>query len=281
MTQAEFDELYREWKSHDFIPHDRYILQLSDVDLSDVNLDYLRLCYCKLTNVILPSCIMFTDLSGATITNCFQSSIRFRFCSLYTANLVCCQFEMDCRMTNLRLISFYATRINLRLDCSEFTLSEITDYMPYEVSDPISTSSLVIISSVIDSYISEFAINSDKVKLDYSISLACPSHGSFIGWKKVVTQEGSPCICKLEILESAKRSSAQGYKCRADKAKVLEITRIYDNANIDKATSFYDSGFIYRVGEYVSVDNFADNRFNECAPGIHFFVDRQKALDYN
>ena len=33
--------------------------------------------------------------------------------------------------------------------------------------------------------------------------------------------------------------------------------------------------FIYKVGETVTVDNFDDNRFNECAPGIHFYMDRE------
>ncbi len=281
MTQAEFDELYQEWKNHSFDIYDPYRLQLSDVDLSDVNLDHLHLCYCKLTNVVLPDSIMFTNLTGATITNCCQSFIRFHYCSLYLVDFVCCQFERsDCRMTNLGLISLYATQINLNLDRSEFSLEEISDYIPYSISNPINTPTLVVINGGADSYIGESVLTCDKVKLDCSIGLACPSHGSFIGWKKVFITEESACICKLEIPASARRSSALGNKCRADKAKVLEITRICDNAKIDEAKSFYDSEFIYRVGEYVSVDNFEDNRFKECAPGIHFFVDREKALNY-
>lgn len=277
MTQAEFDNLYQEWKSH----HDPCRMQLSDVDLSGVNLDHLQLTDCTLTNVVLPNCIMFTDLTSATIINCFQRYISFHYCTLYSVDFECCQFEyLDCNMTNLRLISLYATQINLMLDCSEFSPALITDNIPHKISNPISTSTLVVIGGVAGSYIGESALACDKVKLDCSIGLACPSHGSFIGWKKVFTQENAPCICKLEIPESAKRSSAQGCKCRADKAKVLEITRICDNAKVDEATSMYDNSFIYRVGEYVSVDAFEDNRFKECAPGIHFFVDREKALNY-
>ena len=31
----------------------------------------------------------------------------------------------------------------------------------------------------------------------------------------------------------------------------------------------------------VEVDNFCENRWNECAPGIHFFINRQEAINYN
>lgn len=42
-----------------------------------------------------------------------------------------------------------------------------------------------------------------------------------------------------------------------------------------------DRSFIYRVGETVSVDDFDNNRWNECAPGIHFFVTRDEAVKYS
>jgi hypothetical protein len=38
--------------------------------------------------------------------------------------------------------------------------------------------------------------------------------------------------------------------------------------------------FAYKVGDMVSVDDFDTNRWNECAPGIHFFITRQEAVDY-
>ena len=121
------------------------------------------------------------------------------------------------------------------------------------------------------------------------LPLACPSHGAFIGWKKiyveVVTDPSKDfvlkhAICKLEIPASAKRSSATGYKCRCDKAKVLSITRMSDGKKFDKGVSSYDKSFEYEVGKTVSVDNFDDNRWNECAPGIHFFTDRAEAERY-
>ena len=112
------------------------------------------------------------------------------------------------------------------------------------------------------------------------IPMACPDTGAFIGWKKANCGE----IIKLLILEDAKRSSATGRKCRCDKAVVLSIEKdgaIHDKPEPDFfVRSSFDTDFVYRVGETVSVDDFCEDRFNECAPGIHFFINRQEAIEY-
>ena len=108
--------------------------------------------------------------------------------------------------------------------------------------------------------------------------ICCPEVGSFIAWKKV---RGN-LIVKLEVTETAKRSSAFGRKCRCSEAKVLDIQNL-DGTSVDDATvaySTHDSNFAYRVGETVRVDNFDEDRRNECAPGIHFFITRQEAVEY-
>ena len=51
-------------------------------------------------------------------------------------------------------------------------------------------------------------------------------------------------------------------------------------ANIEAVTSNRDPSFIYRVGELVSVDDFDEDRWNECSTGIHFFINRQEAVEY-
>ena len=105
--------------------------------------------------------------------------------------------------------------------------------------------------------------------------IACPEKGSFIGYKKC----RGDLIVELEICEDAKRSSATTRKCRCDKAKVIAITSP-DGGAEEAAQSGYNPNFIYRVGDIVSVPDFDDNRWNECAPGIHFFITRQEAVDY-
>ena len=106
--------------------------------------------------------------------------------------------------------------------------------------------------------------------------IACPTDGSFIGWKKA-----SGYIVKLQIPEDARRISAGGEKCRCDKAYVVEIQNMDGmKADIETIHSDYDSSFVYTVGATVQVSNFDDDRWNECAPGIHFFIDRRAAVEH-
>ena len=106
--------------------------------------------------------------------------------------------------------------------------------------------------------------------------LSCPTEGSFIGWKKA-----SGHIVKLRIPEDARRSSATGHKCRCDKAYVMEIQNMDGTkATEDTVHSDRDQNFVYTVGATVEVPDFDDNRWSECAPGIHFFIDRRAAVEY-
>mgnify|MGYP001751333817 CR=1 FL=1 len=106
--------------------------------------------------------------------------------------------------------------------------------------------------------------------------LSCPTEGSFIGWKKA-----SGHIVKLRIPEDARRSSATGDKCRCDKAYVMEIQNMEGTrATVDTVRSNYDPNFVYTVGATVEVSDFDDNRWSECAQGIHFFIDRRAAVEY-
>ena len=111
-----------------------------------------------------------------------------------------------------------------------------------------------------------------------SFPISCPEEGEFIGFKKA---KGG-YIVKLKITEDAKRCSASGRKCRCSKALVLSITKTdgTDDGTTEIASS-YDKTFIYRVGEIVEVAEFCENRWNECAPGIHFFITRKEAERYN
>lgn len=106
--------------------------------------------------------------------------------------------------------------------------------------------------------------------------MACPEKGSFIAFKKAGCY-----IIELFIPSNAKRCSATSRKCRCSKAKVISITTLSgDKTNITEVHSNYDPNFIYKLGEYVEVKNFDDNRWNECSTGIHFFITRQEAVNY-
>ena len=108
------------------------------------------------------------------------------------------------------------------------------------------------------------------------IPMVCPEEGDFIGWKKAGDK-----IVKLRIPEDALRSSATTRKCRCNKAEVIEIYNI-DGTIADEriVSSNYNSSFTYEVGKTVEVQYFDTNRWNECTRGIHFFINRQEAINY-
>ena len=108
------------------------------------------------------------------------------------------------------------------------------------------------------------------------IPFACPDSGSFIGYKKA-----RGYVVKLEILADARRCSSTGRKCRCDKARVLTISNLDGtDANISSVSSDRDESFIYTVGEVVEVPDFDTYRWNGCTTGIHFFINRQEAVEY-
>ena len=106
--------------------------------------------------------------------------------------------------------------------------------------------------------------------------IACPEKGMFTAFKKA-----RGYIIELEIPSDALRSSSTTRKCRCSKAKVVSITNLDGTpSDIKSVASCHDSKFIYNLGETVEVSNFDTNRWNECAPGIHFFITRQEAVVY-
>ena len=108
------------------------------------------------------------------------------------------------------------------------------------------------------------------------IPMVCPEEGDFIGWKRAGDK-----IVKLHIPQDALRSSATTRKCRCNKAEVVEIYNI-DGTIADEriVSSNYDSSFTYEVGKTVEVQDFDTNRWEECAKGIHFFINRREAINY-
>ena len=109
------------------------------------------------------------------------------------------------------------------------------------------------------------------------IPMACPDSGGFTAWKKARGK-----VVKLLVPEDARRSSSTGRKCRCDKAIVLSIQNLDGtDAGIVSVPSDRDKDFIYKIGETVTVPDFCEDRFEECAAGIHFFINRQEAVEYN
>ena len=100
--------------------------------------------------------------------------------------------------------------------------------------------------------------------------------GDIIGWKKC--NEG---IVKLIIPAKAKRSNATGRKCRAEYA-IDKGHFDFDGKRTRKDfTSTYDSSFVYKVGGTIKPNEWDENRWAECSSGVHFFITRYEAENYN
>ena len=109
-------------------------------------------------------------------------------------------------------------------------------------------------------------------------AMCCPEEGAFVGFKRCRNN----LIVKLLITEDAKRNSSTTRKCRCSKAKVLEILTTEGKKAVErKAVSIKDGNFVYKVGKTVFVKNFCEDRWKECAAGIHFFLTFDEAVKYN
>lgn len=110
------------------------------------------------------------------------------------------------------------------------------------------------------------------------IPYVCPTEGAFIGWK--VGCNGQ--LIKLLIPADARRVSPYGErKCRCDKAFVLEIQNMDGTpAEGGTACSLWSPDFYYKVNEWVYPDQFDNDRSCACSHGIHFFMERQEAVNY-
>ena len=127
--------------------------------------------------------------------------------------------------------------------------------------------------------------DANHVKLSIAKTSILPDEGDIIGWKKAWTDDTMPprsVIVKLLIPADAQRSNATGRKCRASKARVLDLQDKQGNSLPSDTTAYsgHDTDFTYKKGETIHVEDFDTNRWKECAPGIHFFITRIEAVEY-
>ena len=214
---------------------------LSDADLRGFDLSDTNLSYAYLNDANLSD----ADLRDANLMGADLSGVDLRNADLSDTNLR----NADLRNANLR----NADLMGADLRCTDSRCANLSD------------------ADLRGANLKNVKTNINTI----GYNLACPEEGSFIGYKRA-----SGCMVKLLILDDAKRSSATTYKCRCDKAKVLDIENIKTGEKVEEVKSSYDSEFIYRVGKIVTVEDFDENRWNECSTGIHFFVNKENALNY-
>lgn len=115
------------------------------------------------------------------------------------------------------------------------------------------------------------------------VPMTCPVEGDIIGWKVCRGQNNrTPYLVKLHIPDGAKRTSGLGSrKCRCERAQVLDILHIDGTpAKETIVVSYYDKTFAYTKGQWVRSDYYDNDRRFVCSSGIHFFMERQEAINY-
>lgn len=229
--------------------------------------------YCKLLDR--------ANFYSVTITDC-----DFSGCSLHDTNFAA---------SRLKQVKF----IDARLSLSNFMSSYIDEcnFSGANLCGTVLYSSELRHCNFLDAKFEntcfQFCTARDLQNMPY-LPMACPEEGAFVAWKagfllhhKSITSFGlettEPALIKLLIPADAKRSSSFGRKCRASKAKVLDIYHLNGSKCLEGAVvqSAWDSDFLYHVGDVVEPEEpFDEDRWVECSSGIHFFMNRQEAIDY-
>ena len=253
-------------------------------DLSDKNLSGLDLRNANLIEADLSN----ASLSNSNLSNANLNNANLREANLYGANLI----EADLNNADLidaDLNNACLRYANLRKACLRYANLRKADLRKADLSEADMYEADLSEADMYEADLKEAnllgtnlkntntvcAVINEDTKIDYPI--ACPKTGSFIGYKKAVFRK----IVKLQICEDAKRSSATTKKCRCSKALVLAIENIDgSDSGLKGIASIYDPSFIYRVGKIAEVPDFDNNRWRECSPGIHFFANRQDAVEY-
>ena len=263
-------DLHEKWliKEPDGKRANLYMADLRGADLSGAYLSGAKLSGADLRGADLSG----ADLSGTNLRCANLIGADLSGCNLGCADLSgsnLCRTNLSCTylyMANLsRTILSYSDLSNADLCCADLSASDINgaDLSGADLSG----------ADLRGADLSGADLSGAK---NINCPISCPEKGSFIGFKKA-----NGLIIELEIPSDALRSSATTRKCRCSKAKVISITNPDGSpSNVTSIPSSWDGNFVYRIGDIVEVADFDTNRWNECAPGIHFFITRQEAVNY-
>jgi uncharacterized protein YjbI with pentapeptide repeats len=124
--------------------------------------------------------------------------------------------------------------------------------------------------------LNDASLNRASLNGAYSQNCIVPE-GELIVYKKL--QNNS--IAKLLIPIEAKRVNGIGSrKCRFEYAKVLEVKNS-KNRKVKTGNGIYQKDLIYKVNEIVYPDSFDPSPLIECSHGIHAFITKTEAENYD
>ena len=265
-TLEEILENHLHWLKQDVDGWEEMRANLNGADISDTDLRFANFKYASLNNVNFYK----SDLRGANLCQTLLQHTNLSYADFREATLN----DADIFNSNLSYADFgNASLVGAYLPRSNLTRA---DFQGANLCWAHLCSCVFCDTDLRDcNFMCSNLYGSEYVPY---IPLQCPSDGAFVGWKKV-----NNVLIKLEIPADAKRSSATTKKCRCDKAKVLGFYDSLGSKELD-ITELVNDKFEkckYVKGEMVYPDFFDENRWNECSHGIHFFVNKQDAINYN
>lgn len=245
---------------------------MENVDMSNTEILNTTIAYSNMENATLAS----ADMINANMTEVYMPRSNLYKAIIYESTMRDCDIEeSNFEQVTLR----YSIVKNCNLEKSNMTKADLpfSDMLDCKLTFANLQNANVCYANLTrtrltGANLTNLIWNSNTA----NFGMNCPEEGSFIGFKRA-----GMYIVKLEILADAKRSSSTSRKCRCSAAKVLSITNLDGSeAAVTEVASDFDSTFIYRVGEIVSSYSFDENRWKQCATGIHFFITRDEAVNY-
>lgn len=248
-------------------------------DAIDLKKDYFFCCYfvkCHFDNITI-ECSDFTSCYFDKCT--FKQTTFGSYASFFGSTFDKCVFDLKEPFSNL---SYYNIFTNNKFYQGKEMAKIFAENNRYDIN---------LFCNENTFFDENFNSMNDKI-LERYVPVHCPNEGSFIAYKVVRTVKDDTIkkyLVKLLIPEDALRTS--GYfsegKCRASKVIPLEI-RGEDRKKYDSAINnlpFYsmtpvEDPVIYQVNTIVKANFYDDDRKFTCSNGIHFFLDRQTAMDF-
>jgi len=274
-TLEEILERHKHWLNEDCEGWENMKADLNNIDLSNANLRYVDLRYVTMCNANLSNSRLYcADLFSTDLSCVNLYGVDLNRAVLSHANLS----NVNLQNADLRDAILYNSNLyNANLSCANLSNANLSCANLSNANLSCANLSNAYLSYADLSYVNLHDANLIDAKNIPYIPLACPSEGSFIAWKRVQDH-----LIKLNIPASAKRSSATTQKCRASKVKVLGIyTLDGEKTKLKNIVNRYEDSVIdYTVGKTVYPDSFDENRWNECSHGIHFFINKQDAINY-
>lgn len=264
-TLAEILENHKHWLMKDVDGWEDMRANLDGADISDTDLHGVNLQYAHLDDVdFCQSNLRGADLRRASLHHAYFGYANLCEANLNGADIVNGNFYYadfsDASLTNTYLVGSHLVHADLQ--CANLGWADLRNCVFYDTD--LRGCNFMYANFRGSEYVSY-------------IPLQCPSDGAFVGWKKV-----NNVLIKLEIPADAKRSSATTNKCRCDKAKVLGFYDILGVNELDITELVNDKykKCRYVKGEMVYPDSFDEDRWGECSHGIHFFINKQDAINY-